>query len=183
MGRSAGAARAAARVRVGTLALLGVLLAGATEASGQERRQTLELLEDGDSVRLRLPGALKVDASMRDLRDDTLVLIVPGLATDWSLSAFDLESLERWVDRSPSEGFRHGAALGLAIGLFVGAAAGGVLHATPILGGPDDPPSRVVEAAIAWGAFGGGVGALTGGFLGGARPGQGWISIELPVPR
>lgn len=182
MGRCPGASREAA-CGARALALLACLFGAAPDASAQERRQSLERLEDGDSVRLRLPGALKMDASMRDLRADTLVLVVAGLSTDWSLSAYDLVTLEHWVDRSPSEGFRHGAALGLAIGLFVGAAAGGVLHATSVLGGADDPPSRVVEAAIQWGAFGGGIGALGGGFLGGARPGRGWISIDLPVLR
>jgi hypothetical protein len=165
------------------LTLLGCVFGGAPDGSAQERRQSLERLEDGDSVRLRLPGALKVDASMRDLHDDTLVLVIAGLSTDWSLSAYDLETLERWVDRSPSEGFRYGAAIGLAIGIFVGAGAGGLLYATSVLGDPDDPPSRVLDAAIKWAAFGSGLGALTGGFLGGARPGQGWISIELPVLR
>jgi hypothetical protein len=165
------------------LPVLACLFGAAPDGAAQERRQSLERLEDGDSVRLRLPGALKVDASMRDLRDDTLVLIVSGLATDWSLSAYDLETLERWVDRSPSEGFRHGAAIGFAIGLIAGAAAGGVLNATSVLGDPSDPASRVVDAAIKWGAFGGGLGMFGGGFLGGARPGRGWISIELPVLR
>lgn len=148
----------------------------------QSPRHGFGALTSGDSVRVRLPGALRVEASMRAVRADTIVLAVSGLADQWSLSAFDLESLERYVDRTPSEGFRQGAILGMAAGLFAGAATGLLLHYTGALGAEDEHPVEdLVGTTLKGAGLGAGVGILVGGFFGGAHPGMGWVSIDLPA--
>ena len=172
-----------AALRVGCAAAL-ALAAAATlpaKSAAQDARNVIGVLERGDSVRLRLRGALPIDGQMLVLRSDTLVLAMAGLPDDWMVAASDLETLHRYIDRTPREGFRHGAAMGMAVGMFVGAATGAILHATDVLGGPDETLQGFAVGTLRLSAIGMGLGGLTGGFIGGANPGMGWIGIELPV--
>ena len=139
-------------------------------------------LQPGDSVRLQLPGALRVEASMREMRGDTLILIVPGLASEWLLSGYDLVSLERYTDRNSREGFRNGAVVGMFAGVFVGAAIGLVLHSTGVIYDEDRPNTQIVGNTLKWVGLGFAFGGIGGGFWGGAHPGRGWVALQLPGP-
>lgn len=150
-------------------------------APGDAHAQWHDLLEleVGDSLRVRLPGALRVDVSMQGWQRDTLMLRVEGLRTLWPVSGFDLETLEKFGDRTPREGLRHGAAIGMATGIFAGAAVGLLLEVT---GEPDetDVAQRVIGAAVRWAGMGAVAGTIGGAVLGGRRPGRGWVLLELP---
>ena len=92
----------------------------------------------------------------------------------------ELEALEAHVARTSREGFRYGAGVGAAAGIFLGAGLGLVLHATGIVNDPDQPQTQVMRTATRWLALGAVAGALGGGFYMGAHPGFGWVRIELP---
>lgn len=173
---------AALRVGCAIGLALAALAAAPWTADAQESRSDIESLVAGDSLRLRVRGGLPFDAHMRLMDRDTLVLVTRGLADDWRVAASDLETLHRYVDRTPREGFRYGAAIGMAIGMVAGAAVGALLHATDVIGGPDETLQGFVAGTMKLSAAGLGVGALAGGFIGGASPGMGWIGIQLPVP-
>ncbi len=137
-------------------------------------------LQVGDSVRVRLPGALRLDAALRELRGDTLMLAVQGVEDAWPVSGYDLVLLERFGPRTPREGFRNGLMLGMASGLFLGAAVGLALNAS----GTDDSPEPGVELmrqALRGAGLGAALGGVVGGFVGGARPGSGWVALPLPT--
>jgi hypothetical protein len=94
--------------------------------------------------------------------------------------AADLASLAHYRERTPHEGFRHGAITGMIAGLFVGAAAGAGLYAVGVLDHTGDPPSQIVTSTTTWSVIGLGLGGLGGGFIGGASPGAGWAVLALP---
>lgn len=139
-------------------------------------------LQSGDSVRLRVRGALLLDASMSELRQDTLILNLDGVDAPWPVSGFDLVTLERYADRTPRQGLRHGAVVGMVSGLFVGAGLALGLHA---LGSNDEPDAgiAVLRSALTGVGLGAVSGAVGGGILGGRQPGRGWVSLALPARR
>lgn len=134
----------------------------------------------GDSIRLRLAGALTLDASVGEVHDDVMVLSVVGLAARWPVSVFDMESLEVLDERTSREGLRYGFGMGLVAGIFAGAAVGLALHAAGVTDDPDGPASLIMGNTLRWAGFGAVAGGIGGAIVGGARPGVGWIRIELP---
>lgn len=163
-------------------ALLAMLLGGLplTDASAQLSRNDLGRLQSGDSVRFRLPGALRVHGSMMELRGDTLMMRVEGLRSVWPVSGADLLTLELYGRRSAREGFRHGAVLGMVSGLFAGAVVGVAINLASDHGG-DAPVADFMSSTLSWSGLGVVFGGLGGGFIGGARPGSGWVTLELPA--
>ncbi len=157
---------------------LGLVPGGVGEAEAQI--SDVSRISLGDSVRIRLPGALRVDASLLSWRGDVMMLDLVGLDAPWPVSILELEALEVHVARTSREGFRYGAGVGAAAGIFLGAGLGLVLHATGIVNDPDQPQTQVMRTATRWSALGAVAGALGGGFYMGAHPGFGWVRIELP---
>jgi len=153
-----------------------------TAAPAQERRpqRRLDQLEVGDSVRLRVTGAMRLDGALRGMRGDTLVLQVEGIETFWPVASRDLETLERYTERNPQEGFRSGAMTGFVFGFFVGAAVGVAVESARSHEDVELAPA-MMTAAVRWGGAGAGLGAATGGILGGAHPGRGWVGLTLPA--
>ena len=134
----------------------------------------------GDSVRLRVTGALRVEAMTTGLRGDTLLLTLTGVSTTWPVSLSDLESLEAFVDRSPRDGLRYGVAIGAGAGLFAGAIGGLALQATGLTDNGGDEATGLVSSVLEWSGLGVVAGAVVGAVLGGQRPGRGWVAIPLP---
>lgn len=162
--------------------VIGVCLALATVGAPRAVRAQEHLIGDlveGDSVRLRMRGSMRVHASMLGFRGDTLLLRVQGLAGPWPVSQIDLVTLEQHADRNSREGFRHGATLGLATGLFVGAISG-VVVSFATKNGVGEAGYELANRTFRWGGLGAVLGALGGGFLGGAHPGTGWVGLALP---
>jgi len=165
-----------------SLALLAVLAAGgpgisAAAAQGSDTNRVAE----GDTVRLMMSGgSLPVTASFLGWDGETMLLDVEGLEGSWAVSVFDMHRLEVLTERTNREGFRHGAVLGGAAGLFLGAAIGVVLNASGVTHDPNEPPSQIVTQAMRGGVVGIAVGALAGGVWRGRRPGRGWVNLGLP---
>lgn len=134
----------------------------------------------GDSVRVRLNGALRVEAMTTGLRGDTLLLSLSGVTTTWPVSMSDLESLEAFIDRSPRDGLRYGAMIGAGAGLFAGALGGIGLYAIGLSGAEVDRATGLMSAVLTWSGIGVVAGAVVGAVLGGQRPGRGWVAIPLP---
>lgn len=158
-----------------------LLIAGtalATPAAAQYN--DVGALQPGDSVRLRLPGALRLNAQMSALRADTLMLVVEGLNDLWPVSSFDLVTLERFAQRDSRQGFRHGALMGMAAGVFVGAGIGLGLHASGVGRDTGEVTIDGMNTVLRWTGLGFALGAIGGGFLGGAKPGRGWVPVALP---
>jgi hypothetical protein len=182
-----GAGRGARRTKAATaspvtVACLMLLALVPNPAFGQERmpERRVDQLEVGDSVRLRVTGALRLDGALRGVRGDTLVLRVEGLRGLWPVSSSDLVTLHRYTERNPREGFRHGAMTGLMIGLFAGAAVGVAVEASRSHE-DSELTSAMIRSVLRWGGGGAGIGAATGGILGGANPGRGWVALTLPT--
>ena len=144
------------------------------------RGQPFGLLS-GDSVRVRLPGALQVSGIAATIDPVGLHLRTEGLDALWPVGFLELSSLEVYRRRSSRQGFRHGVGMGLAVGLFFGVASGLMLHATGVWqsdsGGPAE---RMIRSGLRLAGVGAAGGAMVGGFFGGAHPGVGWVSIPLP---
>ena len=120
---------------------LGLVPGGVGEAEAQI--SDISRISLGDSVRIRLPGALRVDASLLSWRGDVMMLDLVGLDAPWPVSILELEAL---VARTSREGFRYGAGVGAAAGIFLGAGLGLMLH-----GGRPWAPSRALWAgASTW---------------------------------
>ena len=157
--------------------MLVALLSGALfAATGSARAQ----VSVGDSVRVRVTGALRVEAMTAALRGDTLLLTVRGLMTPWPVPVAHLESLEAFVDRSPRDGLRYGLALGASAGVFAGALGGLGLYATGVGREADDQPSDLMSVVLSWTGIGLVGGAVVGAVVGAARPGRGWVVVPLP---
>lgn len=149
--------------------------ASAGQGSGVERIQA------GDSVRVHFSGALPIDAAFEQWRDDELMLRVEGLEERWPVSVYDLSSLELYTLRTRQESFRHGMILGAVSGIFIGAAAGVLLHSAGVIDDPDAPPAQILSNGLRGAGLGAVALGLAGGFYFGRNPGYGWISIALPV--
>lgn len=155
-----------------TLTLSAVVLAVSVPAAAQ--------VTAGDSVRLRVTGALRVEAMATGMRGDTLLLSLAGLAAPWEVPISNLESLEAYIDRSPRDGLRYGVAIGAGAGLFAGALSGVALYATGVGRTGGDEPTDMISSVLSWSGVGIVAGAITGAVVGGARPGRGWVVIPLP---
>ena len=141
----------------------------------------LNRIHPGDSVRIKVADRMTVAARFHAWRPDRILLDVNGFAEPYPVELEDMERLDAYLERTSRESFRHGALLGAASGLFIGAAVGLVLHTTGVIDDPDGPASEIVTDATQWMGFGVVGGALFGGFWTSARPSFGWIRIELPV--
>jgi hypothetical protein len=109
-----------------------------------------------------------------------MVLDVDGIDGYWAVSVFEMHRLEVLTERTRREGLRHGAVLGGAAGLFLGAAIGVVLNASGVTHDPAAPPGQIVTHAFRGAGIGIALGALAGGLYRGRRPGRGWVNLALP---
>lgn len=137
-------------------------------------------LQIGDSVRVRYPGAMRVDASFEGWRGDVMILGVAGLDDYWHVSVFDISSLGLHTARTPQEGLRYHAVFGAVAGVFAGAAVSLGLRAVGVIGTEDPTPEEVIATTFKWASLGIVFGAVAGGAYGGSHPGVGWIGIQLP---
>lgn len=150
---------------------------GPAAAQGADRNRMTE----GDSVRIRLEGRMTVNAAFRGWQGDGIVLDVNGFAEPYPVALSDMQRLDAYMMRTRRESFRHGALLGAASGLFIGAGVGIVLHTTGVIAEEDGPPPEIVTDALTWMGLGLVGGTLFGGFYAGTHPGLGWIEVQLPV--
>lgn len=165
-----------------TLYRLAVLCALAACPAGVAAQQSgVERIQVGDSVRVHLPGALPIDAAFERWQSDELILRVEGLEGRWPVSVYDLSSLELYTLRTRQESFRHGVILGAVSGVFIGAAAGVLLHSVGVIDDPDAPPAQLLTNGLRGAGLGAIALGLAGGFYFGRNPGYGWVSITLPV--
>jgi len=163
-----------------TLALLVLAFLGVTSgvaAQGADRNR----MASGDSVRIRLTGRMMVAAEFREWDVNGIVLDMDGLIEPYPVAVSDMERLDAFMRRTNRESFRHGAVLGAASGIFIGAAVGLLLHKTGVISDPDDPPAEIFTDTLRWVGLGLIGGAVAGGFYFGSHPGHGWIRIALPV--
>lgn len=109
-----------------------------------------------------------------------MVLDVQGFSEPWSVSLHDLTRLQVYSDRTRHEGFRHGALLGGAAGLFIGATIGGVLKVSGANYDDGEPSDQVVNQTVRGAVLGTVFGALAYGVYRARHPGRGWIGLELP---
>ncbi|MDX1646370.1 MAG: hypothetical protein R3304_04420 [Longimicrobiales bacterium] len=168
-----------AAVRLPTFLLLVLSLSARSAAAQGADRNRMTV---GDSVRIELSDRRTVAAEFRTWRQDGILLDVHGFARPYPVPLEDMERLDAYLLRTPRESFRHGAMLGAAGGLFVGAAVGVILNRTGVISAEDSPPSAVVTDAMRWMGLGIVGGALAGGFWASNHPSSGWIRIELPIP-
>ncbi len=145
------------------------------------QRSDTNRVHPGDSVRVRMQGSFEVDASFERWEGDEMVLGVEGLDDPWTVSVYEMDRLQVYTDRTRREGFRHGAVLGAAAGIFIGAIAGIGLNAAGVTDDPDGPSDQLVTQAIAGAVVGMAGGALVYGVHRGRNPGRGWIGIVLPT--
>lgn len=141
----------------------------------------LNRIEPGDSVRLEVSERQTVAAEFHAWAPDRILLDVNGFVDPYPVAVEDLEKMDAYLLRNPRESFRHGAVLGAAAGLFIGAALGLVLHETGVIDDPDEPAAEIVTDTMQWMGLGLVGGALFGGFWSSAHPGFGWLRIELPA--
>ena len=147
---------------------------------GLAQRSDTNRVNPGDSVRVRMDAGSRVDAAFRRWDGDSMVLRVAGLEAPWTVSVFDMYGLEVYTDRTRREGFRHGAVLGAAGGLFIGAVVGVALNAAGVTDDPNGPSDQLVTHAIRGAVIGIAGGALAYGVYRGRHPGRGWIGLQLP---
>ena len=164
-------------------ALPGVLLVvlAATVAPVGAQSADASRIASGDSLRLKLPGHLWVDAHFESWSADVMMLGVEGVTGDWPVSIFDLTGLQLYTGRSPRQGLRHWAMLGAVGGMFAGAGVGLLIDTSGAGAGMSGPSADIISTTVRWATIGMAVGAVAGGVYGGARPGMGWIGIELPT--
>jgi hypothetical protein len=136
----------------------------------------------GDPVRVRVACTARSGGSPCDttyttglvasLVADTLVLQNDGQATRFQLQ--ELEDLQIWVGRAPTNGFGQGALIGLGLGFLSGAMVGAAA-------GSCSGFDLETQCALLGGAAFGVAGLLVGGTIGFlvANPG-GWKRIRLP---
>lgn len=148
----------------------------ALEGQGADRNR----MTTGDSVRVEMSGRMSVAASFNRWRPDAILLDVDGFAQPYRIELSEMERLDVYMRRTRRESFRHGALLGAAGGIFIGAVMGLALHKAGVIDDADAPPAEIVTDAIQWSGIGLVGGALVGGFYAGSHPGLGWIRVQLP---
>lgn len=136
---------------------------------------------NGDSVRVQLMGRVTVAAEFNRWEGDGILLDVDGFEHPYPVDIANMESLDVYMVRTPRESFRHGALLGASAGLFIGAAAGLLLHQAGIIDDEEAPPAEILTDALTFAGLGLVGGTLVGGFYGSAHPGRGWIRVQLPA--
>jgi hypothetical protein len=128
---------------VRAILILGAGLCGsAPEVSAQS--SDTNRVSAGDTVRVRMDRGLTVEAVFQRWEGESMALSVEGLTAPWVVSVFDMQALDVYTDRTRREGFRHGALLGAAAGLFLGAAIGVALNASGATDDPDAPADQIV---------------------------------------
>ncbi|MBT8488616.1 MAG: hypothetical protein KJO65_07345 [Gemmatimonadetes bacterium] len=135
----------------------------------------------GDSVRVRLSGRMTVSAVFSQWRAGGILLDVAGFVDPYQVDLENLERLDVYMARTPSESFRHGALLGGTAGIFIGAVTGLLLHAGGVIDDPTAPPAEIVTDAITFAGIGLVSGVLVGGFYASSHPGSGWIRVQVPT--
>jgi hypothetical protein len=110
-----------------------------------------------------------------------MLLGIQGVAGAWPVSIFDLTGLQLYADRSPRQGLRHWAMIGAVGGIFAGAAVGVLIDTSGAGAGRSGPSTEIIATTVRWATIGMALGAVVGGVYGGARPGMGWVGIELPT--
>ena len=170
-------------VRTGlAAALLAFGVALFLAAPVQAQSDDTSRISEGDTVRLRVDGGLRVQAAFRAWDGPSMVLDVDGLSDPWTVSVYDVYTLDVFTERTSPEGFRHGAVLGGVTGMFVGAALGAVLNLSGVTHDPKAASDQVVSQSIRGGIIGAALGAFSFGIYRGKNPGRGWIGLELPEP-
>ena len=166
------------RIRIAPMATVVavLMLPGGLSAQSDDTNR----ISDGDTVRVRMDGGLTVEAAFRSWEGPSMVLDVEGLNGLWTVSVYDVNTLEVFTDRTSPEGFRHGAVLGGVAGMFLGAAAGAILNLSGVTDDPNAASDQVVNQSIRGGVIGAALGALSFGIYRGKNPGRGWIGLELP---
>jgi hypothetical protein len=165
---------------VRAILILGAGLCGsAPEVSAQS--SDTNRVSAGDTVRVRMDRGLTVEAVFQRWEGESMALSVEGLTAPWVVSVFDMQALDVYTDRTRREGFRHGALLGAAAGLFLGAAIGVALNASGATNDPDAPADQIVTEGLRGAALGIVAGGLAFGIYRGRHPGRGWIGLELPT--
>ncbi len=152
----------------------------ACPAAGQVDPPTPQSIEPGDSVRVKMAGTRPVEGAFIDWRGSSLVMSVPGMRQAWSVPIHEIEALDRYQDRSTRDGFRGGVVLGMAAGVFVGAAVGLGLYATGVTKDEDGPPAEQLMASVFRfsGLFTVG-GGLVWGVVKSRNPGRGWVGVSF----
>lgn len=151
--------------------------AAEVSAQGADRNRMTE----GDSVRVRLTGRMTVSAVFSEWQTNGILLAVDGFVDPYQVELENLERLDVFMARTPSESFRHGALLGGTAGIFIGAVAGVILHAGGVIADESGPPSEVVTDALSFAGIGLVGGVLVGGFYASSHPGSGWIRVQVPT--
>lgn len=159
--------------------MIGALLLG-PGATVVEAQADIMRVQVGDSLRVRLPGSLPIQAAFRAWDGQYMMLDIGGLDDEWPVSVFDMAGLELYTMRTPQESFRHGAILGAVSGIFIGAAIGLALHSIGVTDDPDAPPAQLMTNTLRGAGLGFALGAVGGGLYFGRNPGEGWVSIRLP---
>ena len=161
-------------IRIAILLGTGVL---ALPAPGSAQLSTVA---SGDRVRVGIMGSQPVEARVMGWRADTLVMARVGEAEPWMLASGRIRTLQRYRALTPREGFRKGAGVGFAVGLFAGAAVGLALYAAGVTHDPEGPPAeQLIRSVLKFTGLGTVAGAAVGGTLGGRTPGWGWVGIRL----
>lgn len=164
-----------------TLATVFVAGIGAGPRDGAAQSDDANRVSEGDTVRVMVSaGALPVTASFLGWDGEAMLLDVDGIDGAWAVSVFDMHRLEVLTERTNREGLRHGAVLGGAAGLFIGAAIGVVLNVSGVTHDAAEPPGQIVTEALRGAGIGIALGAVAGGLYRGRRPGRGWVNLGLP---
>lgn len=133
-------------------------------------------VQAGDRVRI-VAGSVSGSFSVVDVSADTLLLREGG-APQFRVPLAAVQEMARRDKRTGWQGALHGAGLGLLIGGVAGVITG--------FASGDDPETQwfaftAEEKALALGIVLGGGGALLGGVIGAASPGERWVRLPLPA--
>ena len=140
-----------------------------------------QMVSAGDSVRVRMNGAVSIEGITAAVQGERILLRTAGVDDLWPMSMFEMAALHVLRPRTKSEGFRLGFGTGLVAGLFIGAAVGLALHSAGAVGSEDDPPAELLmQTTLTATGIGSLAGGFIGGFRGGANPGRGWKRVPLP---
>lgn len=160
---------------------MGMVLTGCAPAGLAAQTADISRVLEGDSVRVKFPGSLWVGGSLTAWRADVMLIDTRGVTGSWPVPVPDLVGMQVRTLRTPREGFRHWAMLGAMTGVFVGAATGAVLYATGVIDQPGGTAAEIVTDTLKWTGLGLVFGTFAGGIYGAARPGFGWVEVQLPV--